>query len=72
MVGKGVSHQSLQSQVGRQSPQSSRAEPPVASAKGDQHGVEHPSGVWSSAVSAGTGACLSYTLKVVISTLLVS
>ena len=35
-----------QSQVG------SRAEPPVANAKGDQCGVEQCSGVWSSAVSA--------------------
>ena len=39
-------------QQGRQSPQSSRAEPLVADAKGDQRGVEQHSGVWSSAVSA--------------------
>ena len=37
---------------GRQSPQSSRADPPVADAKGDQCGVEQHSGMWSSAVSA--------------------
>ena len=36
----------------RQSPQSSRAEPPAADAKGDRHGAEQPSGVWGSAVSA--------------------
>ena len=34
-------------QRGRRSPQSSRAEPLAADAKGDQHGVEHHSGVWS-------------------------
>ena len=39
-------------QQGRRSPQSSRAEPLAADAKGDQHGVEQHSGVWSSAVSA--------------------
>ena len=39
-------------QQGRQSPQSSRAEPSAADAKGDQCGVEQPSGVWSLAVSA--------------------
>ena len=39
-------------QQGRGSPQSSWAEPLVANAKGDQHGVGQHSGVWSSAVSA--------------------
>ena len=39
-------------QQSRRSPQSSRAEPAEADAKGDQHGVEQHSGVWSSAVSA--------------------
>ena len=39
-------------QQGRRSPQSSRAEPPAADAKGDPPGVEQPSGVWGSAVSA--------------------
>ena len=32
--------------------QSSRAEPPATDAKGDEHGVEQHSGVWSWAVSA--------------------
>ena len=41
----------LQSQQGRRSPQSSRAESPAADAKGDQRGMEQYSGVWSSAVS---------------------
>ena len=51
MVGKGVvtvlqgRMLELGGQQGRQSPQSSRAEPPVADAKGDQHGVEQHSGV---------------------------
>ena len=58
-------------QQGRRSPQSSRAEPLAADAKGDQHGVEHHSGVWSLAVPAVVWrACLSYTLKVLYSTLL--
>ena len=39
-------------QQGRRSPQSSRAEPLAADAKGDQRGVEQHSGVWSLAVSA--------------------
>ena len=39
-------------QQGRRSPQSSRAEPLVADAKGDQHGEEQHSGMRSSAVSA--------------------
>ena len=39
-------------QQDRCSPQSSRAEPPVADAKGDHHDMEQHSGVWSSAVSA--------------------
>ena len=39
-------------QQGRQSPQSSTAEPLVANAKGDQCGVEKHSSLWSSAVSA--------------------
>ena len=39
-------------QWGRQSPQSIRAEPQVADAKGDQRGVEQHYGTWSSAVSA--------------------
>ena len=37
---------------GRQSPQSSRTGTLAVDAKGDQHGVEQPSGVWSLAVSA--------------------
>ena len=37
---------------GRQSPQSSRAEPLAADAKGDQRGTEQHSDAWSSAVSA--------------------
>ena len=40
------------SKQGRQSPQSSRAEPLVADAKGDQCGMEQNHGVWSSAVWA--------------------
>ena len=52
-------------QWGRQSPQSSRAKPLAATAKGDQCGVEQHSGLWSFSV-----ACLSYTLKVVYSTFL--
>ena len=40
-------------QQGRQSPPSSRAEPPVADAKRDQPGVEQHSGVWSLALSSG-------------------
>ena len=39
-------------QQGRQSSQSSSAQPLAADAKGGQHGVEQHSGVWSSAVSA--------------------
>ena len=39
-------------QQGRRSPQSSRAAPSAADAKGDQRGVEQHCGVWSSAVSA--------------------
>ena len=39
-------------QQGGRSLQSSRAEPPVAGAEGDQHGIEQHSGVWSSSVSA--------------------
>ena len=39
-------------QQGRQSPQSSSAEPPVAHAKEDECGVEQYSGVWRSGVSA--------------------
>ena len=39
-------------QQGRRSPQSSRAERPVAHVKEDQYGTKQPSGVWSSAVSA--------------------
>ena len=39
-------------QQGRPSPQSSRADPPLADAKGDQCGLEQHSGVWSSAVAA--------------------
>ena len=39
-------------QQDRQSPQSSRAEPPAVSAKGDQRGVGQHSGVWSLTVSA--------------------
>ena len=57
---------------GRWSLQSSWAEPPVANAK-DQHGMEQHPGVWSLAVSAVVWSlrytCLSYTLKVVFSTL---
>ena len=52
------------------SPVGSRAESPAADAEGDQHGVEQHSGVWSSAVSAVVWPCLSYTWKVVHSTLL--
>ena len=37
-------------QQGRQSPQSSRAEPLAVNVKGDQQGMEQPSGVWSSAI----------------------
>ena len=44
-------------QQSRHSPQSSRAELPVADVKGDQCGVEQHSGVWSS----WCGTCLSYT-----------
>ena len=50
-------------QQGRQSLQSSRAEPPAADAKRDQRGVEQPSGVWSLASQQWSRACLSYTLK---------
>ena len=39
-------------QQDRWSPQSRRAEPPAADARGDQHGVEQHSGVWSLVVSA--------------------
>ena len=39
-------------QQGRQSPQSSREEPPEANAKGDQYGMKQHSGVWGLAVSA--------------------
>ena len=57
-------------QKGRQSPQSSRAEPSAADAKGDQCGVEQPSGVWSLVVLAVVWNSLGYTLKVVYSSLL--
>ena len=50
------------------SPQSSKAEPPVANAKGDEHGVEqHQSRAWLS--QQWSGACRSYTFRVVHSTL---
>ena len=42
----------------------------MADAKRDQCGVEQHSGVWSSASQQWSGDCLSYTLRVVGSTLL--
>ena len=57
-------------QQGRQSAQSSRAEPLAADDKGDQCGMEQHPGVWSSAVSAVAWNWPCYTLKVVYPTLL--
>ena len=58
-------------QQGRRNPQSSRTEFPVTDAKGDQHGVGQHLDVCVAQLSQQwSGACLSYTLKVVHSTLL--
>ena len=45
------------------SPQSSRAEPPEADAKGDLCGMEQHSGVWNSAVSAVVSNLLQLYLE---------
>ena len=57
-----LARQDLQSQVGS-SPQSSRAEPPEADAKGDLCGMEQHSGVWNSAVSAVVSNLLQLYLE---------
>ena len=40
----------------------------MASAEGDQHGMEQHSGVWTWLSQQWSGACLSYTFKVVNAT----